>query len=122
MRVETRSGPVFTVDATDGGLGKGDAVDVFVRPESIAVTRGEGGEGAGGQDPGGGINRRTGRIEGVLFNGANTRILARTAAGELVEADLPQGGTALGNGDPVTLTWKRASAKCFARAGGTQAP
>lgn len=123
MRVETRSGPIFTADATDGELGKGDAVDVFVRPESIAVTRGEGGEGTGSQDPGGGINRRTGRIEGVLFNGANTRILARTAAGDRIEADLPQGGTetSLGNGDPVTLTWKRTSAKCFARADGTQA-
>lgn len=123
MRVETRSGPIFTADATDGELEKGDAVDVFVRPESIAVTRGEGGEGMGSQDPGGGINRRTGRIEGVLFNGANTRILARTAAGDRIEADLPQGGTetSLGNGDPVTLTWKRTSAKCFARADGTQA-
>ena len=123
MRVETRSGPIFTADATDGELGKGDAVDVFVRPESIAVTRGEGGEGMGSQDPGGGINHRTGRIEGVLFNGANTRILARTAAGDRIEADLPQGGTetSLGNGDPVTLTWKRTSAKCFARADGTQA-
>lgn len=123
MRVETRSGPIFTADATDGELGKGDAVDVFVRPESIAVTRGEGGEGMGSQDPGGGINRRIGRIEGVLFNGANTRILARTAAGDRIEADLPQGGTetSLGNGDPVTLTWKRTSAKCFARANGTQA-
>lgn len=123
MRVETRSGPIFTADATGGEMGKGDAVDVFVRPESIAVTRTEGGEGMGSQDPGGGINRRTGRIEGVLFNGANTRILARTAAGDRIEADLPQGGTetSLGNGDPVTLTWKRTSAKCFARADGTQA-
>ena len=123
VRVDTRSGPIFTADATGGGIGKGDAVDVFVRPESIAVTRGEGGEDTGSLDPGGGINRRTGRIEGVLFNGANTRILARTAAGEQIEADLPQDGaeTSLGNGDPVTLTWKRASAKCFARAGGTQA-
>ena len=59
----------------------------------------------------------------MLFNGANTRILVRTSTGDQIEADLPQGGAEanLGNGDPVTLTWKRTGAKCFARAGGTQA-
>lgn len=120
VRVETRPGLTCTATATDGGLGKGDAVDVFVRPESIAVTRGEG---AFGQDAGGETNRRTGRVEGILFNGANTRILVRTAAGDRIEADLPQGGTEtnLGTGDPVTLAWERASARCFARADGTRA-
>ena len=120
MRVETRSGLIFIADATDEGIGKGNAVDVFVRPESIAVTRGEG---AGGQDASGETNRRTGRIEGVLFNGANTRILVRTSTGDQIEADLPQGGRKRTSGTaiPVTLTWKRTGAKCFARAGGTQA-
>ena len=58
-------------------------------------------------------------MESTLFNGANSRILVRTAAGEQIEADLPQHGAdaSFEKGEPVVLTWERAGSKCFARAG-----
>ena len=119
VQVETESGLTFTAHAADGQLGKGDAVEVFVRPESIAVARTED---ACGQDASGEINRQTGRIAEALFNGANSRLLVRTDAGEQIEADLPQTGAqaGLGKGERVTLTWDRAGSKCFARPGETR--
>ena len=121
VRVMTDSGPTFTAREAGGPLRPGDAVDIFVRPESIAVARGrDTGSSEAGDD---GRNRQAGRIEGTLFNGANSRVLVRTDAGEQIEADLPQHGTDanLEKGEPVLLTWERAGSKCFARGGETAA-
>ncbi len=114
VRVETDSGLTFTACATGGALRRGDPVEVFVRPESIAVTRCRDTD---APDPDRERNRQPGRIEGTLFNGANSRVLVRTAAGEQVEADLPQRGpdTSFEKGEPVVLAWRGADSKCFAR-------
>ena len=116
VRVMTESGLTLTAREAGGPLRRGDAVEIFVRPESIAVSRGHDAGAPGADD---GSNRQPGRIEGTLFNGANSRILVRTAAGEQIEADLPQHGAdaSLEKGAPVVLTWERAGSKCFARAG-----
>ena len=126
VRVETDSGLTFTACEAGGTLRRGDLVEVFVRPESITVARDRD---AGAPAPAapaeaqaqasGERNRQAGRVESTLFNGANSRILVRTAAGEQIEADLPQHGAdaSLEKGEPVILTWERAGSKCFARAG-----
>ena len=121
VRVETDSGLVLTARETGGPLRRGDAVEVFVRPESIAVTRERDPGASAPAEAGDGRNRQAGRVESTLFNGANSRILVRTAAGEQIEADLPQHGpdANLEKGEPVVLTWERAGSKCFARAGET---
>ena len=120
VRVETGSGLTLAACVAGGPVRKGDAVEVFVRPEVIAVNRSEE---ARAPDAGGGLNLQTGRIESVLFNGASSRVLVRTPAGEQVEADLPQRGedASLGKGEQVVLTWTRAGSKCFARASETPA-
>lgn len=92
-----------TVGAAWGGapVAAGTAVDVFVRPEVIGFN-------------GAGENTLPGVVEGVLFNGANSRVLAR-AAGTLVEIDDPERGTGRPPvGKPVHLHWPSEAARCFA--------
>jgi hypothetical protein len=55
-----------------------------------------------------------GAIEGLLFNGANSRVLVR-AAGELIEVDDPHKGTVRRTvGEAVTLGWDVGQARAFA--------
>ncbi|MCY4454141.1 MAG: ABC transporter ATP-binding protein [Immundisolibacterales bacterium] len=119
VRVETDSGLTLAACEAGGVLRRGDAVEVFVRPESISVTGAQATDATDATDGSGEHNRQAGRIEGTLFNGANSRILVRTSTGEQVEADLPQRGPDIGfeNGAPVVLAWERTGSKCFARAG-----
>ncbi|SMF80824.1 spermidine/putrescine transport system ATP-binding protein [Tistlia consotensis] len=86
----------------------GEAVEVFVRPEAIAIAGGGAGEGAGG-------NRLAGRVDSLLFNGAASRVLVRGADDRLVEvAYAPEGGPGdFGPGDAVELAWAAAQTKCF---------
>ena len=48
-----------------------------------------------------------GRVDSILFNGANSRVLVRDRAGELIEADvvLTGGPQDLKPKDDVTLSW-----------------
>ncbi|TPQ47013.1 ABC transporter ATP-binding protein [Prosthecomicrobium hirschii] len=88
----------------------GDRIAVFVRPEAIEVRRG-----AAGTVDGGEVNRLSGTVESILFNGAASRLLVRTAAGHIVEADLPQSGAAAGiaQGEAVEVAWPAERARCF---------
>jgi len=55
-----------------------------------------------------------GTVEGLLFNGASSRVLVR-AAGELIEVDDPHQGTARrAAGEAVTLGWEPGQARAFA--------
>jgi spermidine/putrescine transport system ATP-binding protein len=79
----------------------GAAIDVFVRPEAIAINR------TGVSDD---VNEIHGVVDGLLFNGANSRVLIRSAGGEMVEVDTPEAeGTApLSPQDKVRLTFTHA--------------
>jgi spermidine/putrescine transport system ATP-binding protein len=120
-RVETTDGAdarVITGDgltmvattAGDGGLAKGDPVEIFVRPEAIVLGPDAGG--AGGSE-----NRLRGRVESVLFDGANSRVMVRHAeTGQDIMAALPEAVriTGLARGQDVHLRWGARQAKCFA--------
>jgi len=86
-----------------GAPGVGDTVSAFVRPEFITAEK------AGGStrpaDPT--HNVINGKVDSILFNGANSRILVRDGAGELIEADVVlTGGTQdLKPKDDVMLSW-----------------
>ncbi len=111
IKIETDAG--LTVIATaygEGSISSGDAVEVFVRPEFIAAANpGESSRLTAGE------NEHAGMIDGVLFNGANSRVLVRSPSGTLIEADavFTGGGGDLHEGDAVKLEWARGQSMCF---------
>ncbi|PLX34713.1 MAG: ABC transporter ATP-binding protein [Hyphomicrobiales bacterium] len=93
-----------------GGLGAGGEVDIFVRPESVQIARAE-------ADVQAMDNRLQGRVESVLFNGANSRVLVREPrSGGEIDVALPQTGAfhELRKGEDIWLGWGKDQAKCFA--------
>ena len=86
-----------------GTPGVGDTVSAFVRPEFISAEK----TGASAKPVDPAHNVITGKVDSILFNGANSRILVRDGAGELIEADVVlTGGTQdLKPKDDVTLSW-----------------
>ena len=109
-RVAELRGDEARVDLDGGGsvLGriaddsrKGDTVEVFLRPEALSVGSGEGGESL------------PGRVDGLLFNGANSRVLVRLDTGPLVEV-ADQGQLAgVGEGDAISVSWSPERARIF---------
>lgn len=89
------------------GLREGAKVEVFLRPETISL----------GTDLG--ASRLRGRVDSLLFNGANSRLLVRTESDELVE--VAQGvmdkTLAVVPGDEVELSWRNEHCLAFAVAG-----
>ncbi|MBX9459490.1 MAG: ABC transporter ATP-binding protein [Rhizobium sp.] len=119
-KVASSDGATSKVDLDGGGsvvatfsmpVSAGDAVEVFVRPEAITLKRNTAVETA---------NSLEGTIDGLLFNGANSRVLVRGAAGDLIEVDAPHadGGEPLQPRDKVTLSFAHARTLGFPR--GTQ--
>lgn len=109
-RVRTRDG-LELVARTSERLVAGQAVDLFVRPEGIALAREE-------AELGGLANRLTGTVESVLFDGANSRVLVKEArTGGEITAALPQTGrfADLGPGQTVHLGWSTVGGLCFGR-------
>ncbi len=98
------AGPPRSGAAEVGGM-----FDIFIRPEAIAV-------GATAQDS---TNQLQAVIEDVLFNGAQSRILARLPGGDVIEALLPQSGEAapLRRGASVALGLGPGAVVSFAAAG-----
>jgi spermidine/putrescine transport system ATP-binding protein len=102
-RVALGDGTTVTAAWGAGPLAEGAAAEVFVRPEAIRVGEGE--------------NLLPGTVEGLLFNGASSRVLVR-AAGELIEVDDPhQGAAQRAAGEAVTLGWDAGQARAFAAEG-----
>lgn len=116
--LETAAGLALTGVTADGtGLRTGDRADVYVRPEAITTTRADGS--AGNRSGADASNSLDGVIDSLLFNGANSRILVRTADDQLIEAHLPLTGdnADLGDGERVTLSWPHEYSRCFAPLG-----
>jgi len=109
-RVTTDNGLTIVVTpAGEGGLTKGDPVEIFVRPEAIVLDRDV--EGAEEYQ-----NRLQGRVESILFDGANSRVMVRDSeSGDDIMVALPQTGRLMGlaRGEDVHVGWDPRQAKCF---------
>jgi spermidine/putrescine transport system ATP-binding protein len=89
------------------GLTPGAQAELFVRPEAIAVSRRAVNQGAD--------NRFIGRVQSILFNGANSVALIHLGHEATITAALPQSGTlaSLAVGDEVEVAWLAAQCRCF---------
>jgi spermidine/putrescine transport system ATP-binding protein len=89
------------------GLAPGAQAELFVRPEAIAISRGAVNEGAD--------NRFIGRVQNILFNGANSVALVHLGGETTITAALPQSGTLAGLavGNEVELAWLASQSRCF---------
>ncbi len=110
VRVITNDGLTMVARAAgDGPLSKGDPVEIFVRPE--AIDFGQRDDGADACE-----NRLRGRVESVLFDGANSRVMVRhPETGQDIMAALPEAIRMMGlaRGQDVHLGWDARQAKCF---------
>lgn len=101
-RVTLDDGGILLATARGAAIAGSTAVTVFIRPEDIRVGKGE--EGA----------TLSGTVDSLLFNGANSRILVRTASGKLVEVAERSRVHEVAEGDPIEISWPRQRALCFA--------
>ena len=95
MKIEIGEGHVLRAHGGNGAVGRGDRVEIFVRPEAVDIS---------GRSPAA-SNHFSGTVENLLFNGANSRVMVRMADGNLISAALPQTEAAakVQRGDPITL-------------------
>jgi spermidine/putrescine transport system ATP-binding protein len=111
-RLAERQGGHATVDLDGGGrvAGRisddskpGDTVEIFLRPEALTIgTAAEG-------------STLDGRVDSLLFNGANSRILVRAAGNRLLEIADPSVAATVNQGEAVKVSWLPDRARIFAR-------
>ena len=107
VTLETEGGTVVRSRPGDGTkVATGDAVELFVRPEFIELVH---------RTPRQKRTGLSGKVDNLLFNGANSRALVRLATGDLVEVDVTlTGGTDdVKPGEDVSLSWATKNAVCF---------
>lgn len=111
-KVETSQGLPMNFSAAGGStISDGAKVDIFVRPEFIHTVRTTEAADSGFD----GDNQMEGTVDSLLFNGANSRVLVRSGAGELIEADVTlTGDNDIKPGEDVRLVWSSKQAMCFA--------
>lgn len=103
-------GKVVAKRDANAALKDGQAVDVFVRPEAIAI------DGKGAVD-----NTLSAKVENVLFNGAASSLQVReTTTGHEMTVALPQTGAfaSVKAGDNINLSWSFEQTRCFAASDG----
>lgn len=112
VEVATEAGLTMRGSVRGAGVpGVGDTVSAFVRPEFISAEK----IGGSTRTADATHNVINGKVDSILFNGANSRILVRDGAGELIEADVVlTGGTQdLKPKDDVTLSWSSEQTMSF---------
>ncbi len=108
VAVRTESG--LSIRARGNALAQGDRVEVFVRPEAIAVSHDAGAHSTR-------ANTVAARVSAHLFNGANSRVVVRDeASGGTIDAALPQsaGLQDLTKDAPIHLGWDASQTLAFA--------
>ena len=101
-RVDLEAGGTVVGRAAEG-LTKGQAVEIFLRPEALGLGAGEGDQ------------NLAGRVDSLLFNGASSRVLVRLAGDALVEVADHGQQSGVSPGDAVTVAWRPERARVFAR-------
>jgi spermidine/putrescine transport system ATP-binding protein len=97
-----------------GGLSIGEKVEIFVRPEAVRLSR-------NGADVAGLGNAGQGRVETVLFNGANSQLILRDEqTGAEMSVALPQTGEFrdLSRGDLIHFGWEHQQTRVYGATGG----
>ena len=113
VKVKTEAGLKISGSVRGTGVpNKGDKVSIYVRPEFIIAQKQNKKSSASKTNN----NSIDGTVDSILFNGANSRLLVRDNAGELIEADVVLTG---GTEDPkptqaVRLEWSPSQTMCFA--------
>ncbi|WP_146343917.1 ABC transporter ATP-binding protein [Phaeobacter marinintestinus] len=111
-KVTTDAGLTMLCQKQDGrDVREGQSVTIYVRPEFITASRSKGQDTQTSD-----LNAIHGKVDSVLFNGANSRVLVRGPSGELIEADVVVTGSTddLHAGDEVRLNWSDQQTMCFA--------
>ena len=109
LRLVTSQGKDLSGMDAGQGLAKGDKVDVFVRPEAIRLSR----KSADVKKMG---NSGQGKVENILFNGANSQMILRdTDTGQEMNVVLPQTGEFrdLNRGDNIAFGWEPQQTRCY---------
>lgn len=114
IKVETQAGLKITGSVRGASVpNTGDNVSIYVRPEFIIAQK------QTKKSSSSKTNNNTidGTVDSILFNGANSRVLVRDNAGELIEADVVlTGGTEdLKPTQTVRLEWSSSQTMCFAQ-------
>ena len=110
VEIATDHGLIIRGTRKSAGLGTGDRAQALLRPEAIVLGR--------SADAVSGFGTHlSGRVEQILFNGAQSRVMMRPeTGGDTIEVTLPQSGEfqSLSPGDPVHLGWSDEKAHVFA--------
>ena len=112
LSLETGAGTDMKVEAPNATFSAGQKVQVFLRPETIELSKSN-----DGSDTAQNVSACT--VNTVLFNGANSSVTVKDAIGNLVTVALPQTG-AFGDlrpGDTVFTRWRPEKARLYATAG-----
>jgi spermidine/putrescine transport system ATP-binding protein len=113
LQMTTAQGQVLHGTDAVGGLAVGDMVNVFVRPEAVRLSRNA--EGVSGLS-----NAGQGKVENVLFNGANSQLILRDQqSGAEMSVALPQTGEFrdLSRGDLIHFGWEHLQTRVYAATG-----
>ncbi len=100
------AGAEMQIETTNADLAVGKRAEVFLRPEAIALSTSDSVQSG---------NARNGKVDSVLFNGANSTVTVRDSAGDLINVALPQTGAlaTLSKGDAVVMHWDPMQARCY---------
>ncbi|MEO0866784.1 MAG: ABC transporter ATP-binding protein, partial [Pseudomonadota bacterium] len=112
LTLTSDAGTEMKVEAAGAGLSVGQDAHVFLRPEAIELSTSKD---SFAEDR----NASQCTVNSVLFNGANSSVIVRDAAGNLISVAMPQTGTIadLRAGDTVFTGWRPDKARCYPAAG-----
>ena len=109
VKIRTEDGFALLAEKKGNALSKGQAVEAFVRPESVRLA-------LDAAEVATMANRVEGVVANVLFNGANSRVLVRNLVdGGEIDVAIPQTGefAHLHRGQTVHIGWQHGQARCF---------
>ncbi|MDJ0638931.1 MAG: ABC transporter ATP-binding protein [Paracoccaceae bacterium] len=108
LTLTSSAGTEMKVEETGSSLMVGQAVQVFLRPEAIELSKSKDGI----EDE---LNVSRCTVNAVLFNGSNSSVMVRDKAGSLFSVALPQTGSLadLREGDEVFTCWRPQKARCY---------
>ena len=108
LTLTSDAGTEMKVEATGTDLSVGQGAQVFLRPETIELSKSK-------ESFDSDLNVSQCTVNAVLFNGANSSVIVRDTAGNLISVAMPQTGSFadLREGDEVFTCWHPHKARCY---------